>query len=126
MRDDRAQTALTDRLFATLAPGEEGFVCLTVINEFAWVLERTYGLDRSTVAEGIRRLLEAADIRIEREDLVAWALDLYLVEKADLADILIGEINREAGCTTTYTFDKFAARPPSMKTLSSQSLAGTP
>jgi predicted nucleic-acid-binding protein len=108
--DDAEQEALAAHLVSTLSAGNRGHISLIVVSELAWVLERTYRLGREIIIEGLRRLLHSADITVERADLVEWALAEYLREKADLADILIAEMNREAGCTTTYTFDKFAAR----------------
>ena len=126
VHDDPKQEAVAAKLFDQLGPGNQGYVCLTVMNELAWVLERTYGLDRQAIADALNILLNANDIRIEREDLVASSLPQYLTEKADLADILIGQINHEAGCSTTFTFDKYTAKLSSMSLLTDQSSTSEP
>jgi predicted nucleic-acid-binding protein len=40
---------------------------------------------------------------------VVEALDLFPLSRADFVDLLIGVLNRRAGCATTYTFDRAAA-----------------
>jgi len=47
---------------------------------------------------------------IEGEPLVRTALVAFAASSADFADALIGEVNRAAGCSSTATFDRKAAR----------------
>jgi predicted nucleic-acid-binding protein len=49
-------------------------------------------------------------LRIETPDIVWSALRSYQSGTAGFADCLIGLRNRQAGCETTVTFDKRAAR----------------
>lgn len=54
--------------------------------------------------------LDSAELRVQ-EAAIAWAaLRAFQSGEADFADYLIGAINAESGCETTFTFDKRAAR----------------
>jgi AbrB family looped-hinge helix DNA binding protein len=54
--------------------------------------------------------LDLAELRVQ-ETAIAWAaLPAFQSGEADFADHLIGAINAESGCETTFTFDKRAAR----------------
>jgi len=115
MRDDAAQTARADALIDGLGPGE-GFVALLVLAELHWTLTRSYGLRSHQSAEAIAELLRAAEVRLEAPAVVRAALRLTHAG-ADFADAVIAGTAAEAGCTTTFTFDRRAARHPDMTLL---------
>ncbi len=106
VRDDPQEAVIVDRLLREFGPERKGFINLIVLVELAWVLGRSYKLDRGDIAEAISNLLDSADIVIEREELVARALNAFRKSKVDLADLLINLINQAAGCETTATLDQ--------------------
>ena len=46
---------------------------------------------------------------IDDPDAVSEALDRFPLGRADFADVLIGVLNRRAGCATTHTSNRHAA-----------------
>jgi predicted nucleic-acid-binding protein len=85
------------------------FVSWIVLCEVVWVLSRAERFSRETIAGVIEGLLDAPEIRVEKEDLVALAVNVYTKSGADLADVLIGLSAAAAGCSETVTFDREAA-----------------
>jgi predicted nucleic-acid-binding protein len=82
---------------------------LDVLCEVVWVLSRAERFSRDTIAGVIEGLLDAPEIRVEREDLVGLAVTVYIKSGADFADVLIGLSAAGAGCSETVTFDREAA-----------------
>lgn len=110
-RDDEAQFALADKAInAIAAAGEKAYVCMAVLLEATWVLDRSYGTDRAGIARALRGLLETADIVLENEPLVEAALEAFQTGPADFADYVIAFGNLSAGCARTLTFDGRAAK----------------
>jgi predicted nucleic-acid-binding protein len=109
VRDDERQTLQAERLIAASGPSG-AFVSLTVLIETVWVVESVYGRERDEVVAAVEGLLATAELLIEAEALVRAALDACAGSKAGFADALIGEVNRAAGCSSTATFDRKAAR----------------
>lgn len=112
------QTALAVEFFKQRSIGDPAYVSLIVIAEMAWVLRKIYRFGQDRIALALGRLLETTDIVVERADIVQWALERFDHSKIDLSDLLIAEINRQAACRSTVTFDKNAAkRIPGMELL---------
>lgn len=109
VRDDETQTLRAERLIAASGPSG-AFVSLIVLIETVWVIEQSYGRDRGEIIKALEGLLATAELVIEREPLVRAALIAFAASSADFADALIGELNRAAGCSSTATFDRKAAR----------------
>lgn len=110
VEDDLVQSAAASRLVEERCTAEEpGLVASIVLCELAWVLGRGYGYPRAQVAEVVRTILSAEELEVEAPE-VAWrALRLFEEGKADLADYLIGVVNRQRGAAATFTFDRAAA-----------------
>jgi predicted nucleic-acid-binding protein len=117
-RDDEAQFAMADKAISAIAAGgEKAYVCMAVLLETTWVLDRSYGTDRAGIARALRGLLETADIVLEDEPLVEAALDAFQTGPADFADYVIAFGNLSAGCGHTLTFDGRAAKCPGFRML---------
>ena len=109
VKDDEAQTSRAERLIA--ASGRSGaFVSLIVLIETIWVVKSVYGRDRDEIVVAVEGLLATTELAIESEALVRAALSACAGSSADFADALIGAINKAAGCVSTATFDRKAAR----------------
>lgn len=111
VRDEAKQTAAATKLIESQCTEESpGFVSQLVLAELFWVLARGYGYSKPVLVQIFSKLLSAAELEIE-EAADAWiALRMYESEPADLADYLIGRRALSAGCKTTFTFDKQAAK----------------
>ena len=110
VQDHPEQSAAATRLVESRCTAEEpGLVATVVLCELAWVLGQGYGYARTQVAEVIRAILVAAELRVEAPESTWRALRLFEAGRADLADCLIGTGNAALGAETTYTFDRAAA-----------------
>jgi predicted nucleic-acid-binding protein len=85
-------------------------VNLVTLVELAWVLDRSFKRTRNEIAETIDGLLTASELSLQEHDVVDAAVRDYRNGPADFADYLIGRENLKAGCETTLTFDRKAAR----------------
>lgn len=86
------------------------YVCLPVLAEAVWVLSRLYKFDRTAIATVLDALLGNKDVVMQDAPAVSAALSGFKSGGPGFADHLIGALNRDAGCSTTLTFDKRAAK----------------
>lgn len=100
VEDDVAQT---DRAEAVLLSGAV-LLPKTVLLETEWVLRSIYRFERSSIAEGIRRLLGLRGIEIEDRPAVARALSWYGENRLDFADAL--HLASSARARSFATFDR--------------------
>ncbi|MEL6464988.1 MAG: type II toxin-antitoxin system VapC family toxin [Pseudomonadota bacterium] len=108
--DDDAphQTALVS---AHILDGKETcFANAVVVAETLWVLAHPMKQPKAVLVDIVERLLASFNVEVSEPQAVHVALDAYRTGNAGFVDYLIGEINAKAGCTTTLTFDKKAAK----------------
>lgn len=111
VQDDAAQGVAAAALIESLCTADQpGRIDHVVLCELVWVLESAYGYAPAVVANVVRQLLETSELSVESPALAWAALRGYEAGEADLADLLVGQRNRAAGCETTFTFDRRAAR----------------
>ncbi len=116
--DDPARRDRVERLIETFGEHDVMIVSLPVILETAWVLDRFYGYPKDAVLDFIQAILERREIEVPDYEVVGNAIDICRDSGADFSDAVISEMNRLAGCATTYTFDVKAARKiPGMELL---------
>jgi predicted nucleic-acid-binding protein len=117
-QDDPQQSARATRLLeAELTVESPGFVSVAALAEVAWVLTTIYEAERPVLARVVRGLLAARNVRLQEADAVSRALDDFEATSVDFADALIARLGETAGCTTSVTFDRKAARQPGMTLL---------
>lgn len=110
-QDDAAQAATAAAILEhRLTPEEPGFVSLAVTMELFWVLRSFYGFADDQIAAAIQQLLQVPALRIQNEREVFAALFAFESGAASFSDALIGTLGSWAGCSTTLTFDRKAAR----------------
>jgi len=109
--DNEKQAGMAERaLKSHCTRSDPGFINAIVLCELAWTLDRTYGYSRAQIADLMGKILENSALRVEHARLVAGALRLYRKATASFSNALIGEKNVAAGCESTLTFDRKAAR----------------
>lgn len=86
-----------------------GYVNVIVLCELAWVLTSAYDVPDGELADVIDQLLRTHQLRIERRDQVRAALEQFKREAAGFPDCLLGQLNQNADCDETVTFDRDAA-----------------
>jgi predicted nucleic-acid-binding protein len=108
--DDAAQVDAAERFIAAeLSPDQPAFVNMVVVCELAWTLDRRYSFRRGAIADAIESLMRAPWLKVQREDLIWKAADIFRLARCDFADVVIGLVNEEAGCDATATFDRKGA-----------------
>jgi predicted nucleic-acid-binding protein len=101
-----------------LESSETCFVNSVVVAETLWVTDHVFRQSREMQAEIVERLLDSQNVHVADRHAVESALGSFRKGGAGFSDHLIGALNAEAGCTTTLTFDKRAAKGPHFTTLS--------
>ena len=81
-----------------------------VAAETAWVLRTRYRATPKDIAHAFTRILSGSDIVALDEAILRLASSESAQQGFGIADGLIGARNRRAGCETTWTFDRRAAR----------------
>ncbi len=116
VQDDPGQSSAAATAIDALTEDEPGFLSLVTVVELYWVLRKAYKISADRCADLIGMLLDAREIRIDRDSLVRVALG-ETREGLDFADALIAETGRSAGCDHTVTFDRRATTSAQMRLL---------
>jgi predicted nucleic-acid-binding protein len=114
-KEDAAQMALVAEMISDSK--ETFFVNHVVLIETIWVLRKSLKYSNEVIASFVRQLLGMSNVLVYDEAIVGAALDTFTEFRGDFSDHLIGEINRQNGCRTTFTFDRAAARSPNFSEL---------
>jgi predicted nucleic-acid-binding protein len=107
-RDDDVLSPLAIDFLSKLTPKRKGMINTVVVAELAWSLRRGYKYGRPEILRIIDKLLQSPSYEFVDRQAVNAALTRCQKEPVHLADALIGELNRQAGCKTT--FDAGAAK----------------
>ena len=99
---------------AQLSEAEPGFVSLPVICELVWTLRTRYKRSRNDVGAAIMLLMNARQLVVDQQDVIAKAIN---DDRADIVDAIIHLIGQSADCTKTVTFDGKFARLPGVELL---------
>jgi predicted nucleic-acid-binding protein len=108
LHDDAAQTMRARKCVAEAGAAEPIVVNPIVLAEFVWTLSRGWKQSRKQVAGHLATILAADDLRVLHRREAQAALVSYRRGKADFADYFLAEINADAGCRSTLTFDRDA------------------
>lgn len=85
---------------------ESVFVSSIVLVECCWVLKSCYGTKKEDLVTFVEYLLGLDLMKLEHPRGTGMALESFRKGKGDFSDYLIGYIAKEAGCESTWTFDK--------------------
>jgi predicted nucleic-acid-binding protein len=111
VQDDKKQSAIaTEYIENNINENNPGFINVIVLCELDWILKRAYGYDRTIRKKVFEQILMTREFIIEKSDIVREAITEFAGSNLDLADCLIGFINRNNGCRASVTFDKKAAK----------------
>ena len=116
--DEPRQAAAAIRLLDS-SERDSLFVNTVVLVEFAWTMRRAYKWDDDWVRIALNRVVDHPALFIQHRDSVLEAISNSHGASGGFADRLIGALNRDAGCETTLTFDKDAARDRDFREFSS-------
>jgi len=113
-QDDAVNSPLANAIMNSLSVEEPGWIAVTAIAEFAWVMTRKFRIARKDVYSLLNQLLTRPDVVVEQADLVHKAANLFLNGNAEFTDYLVACSGQAAGCTHTLTFDRKAAKSAGM------------
>lgn len=117
VQDDAEQSAVATALIDGLTETDQGYLSLVTVVETYWVLRRVYKVSSNRCADLVEGLLDARELRVDRAATVRAAVP-EIRRGLDLADAVITELGRIAGCDYTATFDQRAAADGGMRLLS--------
>jgi predicted nucleic-acid-binding protein len=89
-------------------PDDPCYVSVVTLCELAWVLQRSYDLDREAIANEIEMLLDVHQLTVADREVVRRALADYRAGNADFPDHLIAWLGHVESCDATATFDRKA------------------
>lgn len=112
VQDDQGQARRASELLEkVLTADTPGYVSHVVVVELAWVLQRSYKVDRARIGAALDWLLSAREIEVESKTAVSEAIGAFK-RGSDFADALIGALALGAGCSQILTFDRDALHLP--------------
>lgn len=110
-QDDEEQAAkAADFIEGNLTQENPGFINNIVLVETIWVLESCYEVKKLGLIDIIKKIASTKQFVIQSLEVVLKALQTYETHTIEYADALLGQINKAAQCTSTYTFDKKASK----------------
>lgn len=110
VRDVSEQVEAADKLLESFTVDAQGYVPREVVIEVIWVLSRSYGFNRTEIANVILDLVDTESLVVESADDIVHAAVAYARGDGDFADLMILVAARRAGCETLYIFDRKFAR----------------
>jgi predicted nucleic-acid-binding protein len=99
--------AVKQRPAAIAALSERGFVSVTVLLEFEWVMRGHYGLHKTTIADVLLALVSIEHVSIEDRSMVLDAIEAFR-QGFDFADAL--HLTRASRASAFITFDRGLAK----------------
>jgi predicted nucleic-acid-binding protein len=115
--DDPVQSRKVYLLFQSFTAQSPGYIALVCLAEYVWVLTKTYSKPKSVILGWVRHLLTMPQLVFENQEAVEQALQVCIQTNAGFSDCLIERAGHIAGCTSTVTFDKGAAKASGMRLL---------
>lgn len=116
--DDEEQSRIAREFMSARSSESPVFLSSVALAETVWLLSKRFEYPKAIIIDMIRALLSADGLLIEHaDDLDAW-VNGDDEPRGDLSDHLIVWAGAMAGCRSTVTFDKRAAKSvPGMELL---------
>jgi predicted nucleic-acid-binding protein len=113
LQDDPKQTRQANQIVdRQLTEQNPGFISLVTVLEIVWVLRSLLKQNPAQIASHLENLLAADSLEVQNEQQVFEAVFALKRGTGEFEDALIGALNVWAGCSSTLTFDRKAARLP--------------
>jgi predicted nucleic-acid-binding protein len=118
-QDDPVQSPRINQIFEQqLSVENPGFVSLATTLELVWVLRSRMKLTPTEIASDLLKILTRKILDVQNWQQVYEAVCALEDGTGEFEDALIGALDSWAGCSTTLTFDRKAARLPYFQQLS--------
>jgi predicted nucleic-acid-binding protein len=119
VNDDKRQGEMVKKLFIQAEKKRHSyFVSHPVLLEVLYVLDSVYEFSRTEILDALESMISMAIFTFENKDVVKGLISTGRKENVELEDLLIGLISKKAGCESTITFDRKAARSDLFELLS--------
>ncbi|MBK8452554.1 MAG: type II toxin-antitoxin system VapC family toxin [Thiofilum sp.] len=113
VQDDENQAQIATRLLTDAEASKQPlFVSHVVVLEMMWVLNSIYEVPREDILDSLSELLSMVALEFQDAVSVRDFVSSAHNNTYDLADLLISQVARGKGCSTTLTFDKKASKAP--------------
>jgi predicted nucleic acid-binding protein len=89
-----------------LAEADELLLADLIVAEVVYVLESFYEVERARVAELVRAIIAFDAVRVVDEDLLLRAVEVYEIERLDLAEAYLVASAERAGVDAIASFDR--------------------
>ncbi len=110
-QDDPVQSPqATEIMERRLTENQPGFVSIVTMTETVWVLDKVYGMSNQEIAHAVERMLQSDTLLIQNEQEVFTAAMAIRTGAGSFSDAFIAALGTWAGCSSTLTFDRKAAR----------------
>ncbi|WP_426174022.1 PIN domain-containing protein [Massilia sp. TWR1-2-2] len=80
-------------------------------------MQSCYQASKTEVVTILKMLSRTRELKIENADTAIAAITIFEASKADFADCMLERAGHKAGCQSTVTFDKAAAKFGGMQLL---------
>lgn len=118
VQDDEQQGQLASAIIeGRCSIDSPAFINEITLCEIIWVLKRAYKYEKGIILDVLNKLLNADDIYISSHRQALAAFIDYSVGTADFSDYFIAQLNINAGCSCTFSFDKKACQHKNFKLL---------
>lgn len=108
-QDDIEQAKMAEALLDKyLTKPESVFINNIVMCELMWVLDRGYKYSKDQIIKVVRQILSTEEFAFENQKVLWLVLEQFEKKRLDFSDALIGHLNKNQGCESTFTFDKAA------------------
>lgn len=108
-QDDIEQAKTAESLLDKyLTKPKSVFVNNIIICELIWILDRGYKYSKDQIIKVVRQILSTEEFAFENQNVLWLALEQFEKKRLDFSDALIGQLNKNKGCESTFTFDKAA------------------
>lgn len=116
LQDHPEQSPRAGRVLEQIARGEiEAFATPSVVFEAAFVLERTYRVERPDIRAVLHGFLDVRGIDVPERAVLRRALDLYVDRKVSFIDAYHVATMESRGLTTVISFDRHYDRIPGIE-----------
>ncbi len=117
--DDAAQNVAARRFMSQRTLDDPAFLSAVTLAEIIWVLHRRLKFSMAQIIEMIRALLTLDVLVVDHIEKLDMLINSSDIPPVGLADYLVVWSGTAAGCRSTMTFDKAAAKAiPDMELLS--------
>jgi predicted nucleic-acid-binding protein len=102
-----------------LSQADELLLADLIVAEVVYVLESFYEVERARVAELVRSIIAFDAVRVDDEELLLRAVEVYEIERLDFAEAYLVASAERSGVDTVASFDRSIDRVTTIRRIES-------